>query len=61
MRLIRISLFTDPAVWKAQPLRTLIGYLTGKQFHVNAEVSPEVLLSENTVDKLVDSSSKVTA
>lgn len=39
---------------KAQPLRTLIGYLKGKQFHVNAKVIPEVLLSENTVE-VVDS------
>jgi len=54
-------LFTDPAAWKAQPLRTLIGYLKGRQFRVSTKANPEVSLSENTVDKLVDSSSKVTA
>lgn len=46
---------------KHSHLRPLEGYLKGKQFHVNAKVSPEVLLGEITVDQFVDSSSKVTA
>lgn len=42
-------------------MKTLIRYVKCKQFHVNEKVGPEVLLSENADDKLVDSSAKVTA
>lgn len=46
---------------KHSHLRPLEGYLKGKEFHEMQRLVLRFLLGENTVDKFVDSSSKVTA